>query len=160
MSRARRFIHVSAMALLSLFAALPTPAADKNAAAPGRPLTLIVMDPLARELACACVQGFGQRDYRKLSTRLGAELKERVNIEFSDDLADTLQLIGGKEGEFLLIGDRSLVANDATKASLTCKPLCDLTDRDGNTDLAASFVVRSDDPAKAIEDLAGRKLLV
>src|SRR5687767_2861014 len=160
MSRARRFIRVSALALLSLFAAWPTLAADKKSAAPVRPLTLIVMDPLSRELACACVKGFGQRDYRKLSTRLSTELKERVNIEFSDDLADTLQLIGAKDGEFLVIGDRSLVAGDATKAGLKCQPLSDLTDRDGNTDLAASFVVRSDDPAKAIEDLAGRKLLV
>jgi outer membrane protein assembly factor BamB len=160
MSRARRFFRVSALALISLFAVLPSLAADKKAGPPARPLTLIVMDPLSRELACACVKGFGQRDYRKVSTRLAAELKERVSIEFSDDLADTLELIGGKEGEFLVIGDRSLVARDATKAGLKCKPLCDLSDRDGNTDLAACFVVRSDDPAKTIHDLAGRKLLV
>ena len=28
------------------------------------PVVLVVMDPLAKELACACVKGHGQRDYR------------------------------------------------------------------------------------------------
>src|SRR5437879_10740529 len=31
---------------------------------------LVVMDPLAKELACACVKGYGQRDYRKIAARL------------------------------------------------------------------------------------------
>src|SRR5438105_878625 len=39
------------------------------------PALLVVMDPLARELACACVKGFGQRDYRKITTRLEKALK-------------------------------------------------------------------------------------
>ena len=34
------------------------------------PILLVVMDPLAKELACACVKGYGQRDYRKLAARL------------------------------------------------------------------------------------------
>ena len=34
------------------------------------PITLVVMDPLAKELACACVKGYGQRDYRKLAAQL------------------------------------------------------------------------------------------
>ncbi|MDB6150318.1 MAG: SMP-30/Gluconolaconase/LRE-like region [Chthoniobacter sp.] len=54
------------------------------------PALLVVMDPLAKELACACVQGFGRRDYRKLAAKLEATLKQRVSIEFSDDLAETL----------------------------------------------------------------------
>src|SRR6478752_9454058 len=34
------------------------------------PLLFVVMDPLAKELACACVEGYGQRDYRKLAALL------------------------------------------------------------------------------------------
>ena len=33
------------------------------------PVVLVVLDPLAKELACACVKGYGQRDYRKLAAR-------------------------------------------------------------------------------------------
>src|SRR4051794_21628782 len=46
------------------------------------PILLVVMDPLAKELACACVKGHGQRDYRKLAARLETALKQRVSIEF------------------------------------------------------------------------------
>ena len=55
---------------------------------------LVVMDPLAKELACACVKGYGQRDYRKLATRLEKAVKEPVSIEFSDDLAESLAVAG------------------------------------------------------------------
>ena len=34
------------------------------------PVLLVVMDPLSKELACACVKGYGQRDYRKVAARL------------------------------------------------------------------------------------------
>ena len=58
-----------------------------------QPLLLIVMDPLAKELACACVKGYGQRDYRKLAAHLGAKLQQRVAIELSDDLEESLKLV-------------------------------------------------------------------
>src|SRR5258706_13204447 len=54
------------------------------------PILLVVMDPLAKELACACVKGYAQRDYRKLVTRLEKALKQHVSIEFSDDLVESL----------------------------------------------------------------------
>ncbi|MGZ8901241.1 MAG: outer membrane protein assembly factor BamB family protein [Limisphaerales bacterium] len=164
---ARRFYRVGLVALLWASVAPSTFAAENNDGTPPKgakggnaPLTVIVLDPLSRELACACVKGFGQRDYRKVSTRLAAELKERVSIEFSDDLVDTLQLIGNAHGEYLVIGDRSLTAANARKAGLKFEPLCDLSDREGATDLSAVFVVRSDDPAKELKEIAGRKLLV
>ena len=37
---------------------------------------LVIMDPLARELACACVKGFGQRDYRKLAAQFQKAIKQ------------------------------------------------------------------------------------
>ncbi|HEX7862971.1 MAG TPA: PQQ-binding-like beta-propeller repeat protein [Verrucomicrobiae bacterium] len=152
-----RAVLRGAAALLCCTLALASFAAEQNG--PARPLTLIVMDPLSRELNCVCVKGNGQRDYRKLSARLAAALKEKVNIEFSDDLADTLSLIGGNKGEYLIIGDRSIIAHAAEKAGLKCKPLCALSDRDGKTTLAATFLIRSDDPANELKDLGGRKLL-
>src|SRR3954469_21085968 len=72
------------------------------------PIVLVVMDPLAKELACACVKGYGQRDYRKLGAHLQAALGRAVAVEFSDDLAETLTAVG-KTRELILIGDRSLV---------------------------------------------------
>jgi outer membrane protein assembly factor BamB len=131
-------------------------------AKPKEPLTLVVMDPLAKELACACVKGFGQRDYRKLAARLEKAIKQPVKIEFSDDLAETLEGSAGRAAtspEIIVIGDQSLVAHGAKKANLKSHPVCDLTDVDGNTTLPGLFIVRSDDPAKEFKDLAGRKVL-
>jgi outer membrane protein assembly factor BamB len=125
----------------------------------GKPILLVVMDPLARELACACVKGFGQRDYRKLAARLESALQQRVSIEFSDDLAESLALAGPGR-EVIVIGDQSVVAHGAQLAGLKCHPVCNLTGLDGETTLAASFLARSDDPAKELKDLAGRKILV
>jgi outer membrane protein assembly factor BamB/ABC-type phosphate/phosphonate transport system substrate-binding protein len=126
------------------------------------PIKFVVTDPLSKELACACVKGYGQRDYRKLAARLEKAVKQRIDIEFSDDLAETL---GGNAGraasgtEVIAIGDRSLLVDGAKKAGLKFHPICELTDVDGNTTLSASFIVRSDDPAKELKDIGGRKLL-
>jgi outer membrane protein assembly factor BamB/ABC-type phosphate/phosphonate transport system substrate-binding protein len=125
---------------------------------PREPVALVVMDPLAKELACACVKGFGQRDYRKLAARLEKAIKQPVKIEFSDDLTETLAGTNPSR-EVIVIGDQSLVADGAKKARLKSHPVCDLTDVDGNTTLPALFIVRSDDPAKEIKNLAGRKIL-
>lgn len=119
------------------------------------PIMLVVMDPLARELACACVKGYGQRDYRKLAAHLETALKQRVTIEFSDDLAESLDGTG-PEQEVIVAGDQSLVAHGAKLAGLKCQPVCDLTGLDGGTTLAAMFVARSDDPATELKDIGGR----
>jgi ABC-type phosphate/phosphonate transport system substrate-binding protein len=126
------------------------------------PITFVVMDPLAKELACACVKGFGQRDYRKLAARLEKAVKQRVTIEFSDDLAETLAGSAGRAAtspEVIVIGDHSLVVSGGKKAKLKCHPISELTDVDGSTTLTASFIVRSDDPAKELKDIRGRKIL-
>src|SRR5258708_33356966 len=107
------------------------------------PITFVVMDPLAKELACACVKGFGQRDYRKLAARLEKAIKQRVSIEFSDDLAESMSGVSLAR-EVIVIGDQSLVANGANKARLKCHPVCELTGPDGSTTLTASFIARSD----------------
>ena len=119
---------------------------------------LVVMDPLAKELACACVKGYGQRDYRKLAARLESALKQPVSIEFSDDLAESLTLASPGQ-EVIAIGEQSLVAQGAKRAGLKCHTVCELTDPDGGTTLTGSFVARSDDPAKELKDVSGRTVL-
>lgn len=132
--------------------------AGKAASREPAPVMLVVLDPLAKELACACVKGYGQRDYRKLAARLQTSLKQRVRIEFSDDLAETITLASPGQ-EIIVVGEQSLVAQSAKGAALKCHPICELTDPDGSTTLTGSFVARSGDPAKELKDIAGRKLL-
>jgi len=124
---------------------------------PKEPVLLVVMDPLAKELACACVKGYGQRDYRKLAARLKASLKQEVRIEFSDDLADTLALASPGQ-EVIVVGEQSVVAHGAKKAELKCHSVCELTDLEGNTTFTGSFVARAEDAGKELKDFAGRKL--
>jgi outer membrane protein assembly factor BamB len=122
-----------------------------------KPIMLVVMDPLAKELACACVKGYGQRDYRKLAARLEAVLKQRVSVEFSDDLAESMAGLSPR-GEIIVVGEQSVVAQGAKRAGLKCHPICELTGMDGGTTLTGLFVTRSGDPAKELKDIGGRKL--
>ena len=123
------------------------------------PMVLVVMDPLAKELACACVEGFGQRDYRKLAVYLKAGLGREVVIEFSDDLGETLDVVG-KGREVIVVGEQSLVMDGAQQAQLKARPVCALSDVDGSTTDTAVFVARANDPAKDLKDIAGRKVFV
>jgi outer membrane protein assembly factor BamB len=134
-------------------------ASDKSESrASARPILLVVMDPLAKELACACVKGYGQRDYRKLAAWLESGLKQGVSIEFSDDLAETLKLAEPGQ-EVIVAGESSLIVENAKRATLACQPLCALTDPAGDTSLTASFVAQANDPAKELKDLRGRTFL-
>ena len=123
-----------------------------------QPVLLVVMDPLAKEMACACVKGYGQRDYRKLAAQLKTALKQPVSIEFSDDLAESLKLAGvGRE--VIVVGEQSLVRHGTSVAKLACQPVAMLTDLEGNTTHTAAFIVRANDPAKELKDIAGRSIL-
>ncbi len=125
--------------------------------AKSEPILLVVLDPLAKELACACVSGYGQRDYRRLAAKLETELKEDVSIEFSDDLAETMKVMG--EGrEVIVIGEHSKVVHGAKAAGMKCRAISELSDPEGNTTFAGSFVVQARDPAKELKDISGRKL--
>src|SRR3954467_3868288 len=112
-----RLLGASAPILsILLLSTIGLPAKPKSGS---EPIRFIVMDPLSKELACACVKGYGQRDYRKLAARLEKALKQPVKIEFSDDLAESLA--GAKPGqEVIVAGDLSLVAHGAKKAGLKC----------------------------------------
>src|SRR5436190_11013654 len=87
-----------------------------------QPIMLMVLDPLAKELACACVKDYGQRDYRKLAARLEKAISQRVSVEFSDDLAESMKLVA-PGSELIVVGDQSLVAHGAKQAALKCHPV-------------------------------------
>ena len=126
--------------------------------AAGEPLRIIVMDPLADQLACACVGGFAQRKYPDLCRFLSRRLGRPVAYAHAESLARGQEVCEGKAD--LIIGRRSLVTYDAAETAAAARPIAMLTDRKGATDLSGLFVVRADDPAKALPDLAGRRLLL
>lgn len=121
------------------------------------PLAMVVMDPLARDLACPCVGGYAQRDYRALATRLTRATGRRIEAVFADELGKGLRQAGPRPVA-LVIGKDSLVRSDAATNGLTVAPLCRLTDRDDRTTLTGLFVVRQADPARTLADLAGRRI--
>ncbi|MEI6072276.1 MAG: PQQ-binding-like beta-propeller repeat protein [Verrucomicrobiae bacterium] len=121
------------------------------------PIALIVMDPLAKELACACVKGYAGRDYGKLAARLEKALRHHVIIEFSDSLSDSMSKFSPGQ-EVIVIGKRSVVLHDAEPAGLKCHPVCELTGKDGGTTITGLFVARSDDTAKELKDINGRRV--
>ncbi|MBX3748387.1 MAG: PQQ-binding-like beta-propeller repeat protein [Verrucomicrobiae bacterium] len=131
----------------------------KLRAPPQKPLLLLVADPLARELACACVPGFGQRDYRRLARHLEDALRCQVAIEFADDVADSLgRLPAGPD--LVVIGERSVTASAAANAGRSLQPLAELTGLDGTATVSAVVTARRDDPAASLAELAGRTILV
>lgn len=122
------------------------------------PLTLVVMDPLAQELACACVGGYAQRDYHQLADFLNREMGRPVKVVFADGLDKALRQAGSRRVA-VIVGKESVVQSDARHVGLDLKPLCRLTDKAGRTTLTGLFVVKAADPVKSIADLAGRRIL-
>lgn len=115
------------------------------------------MDPMAKDLGCACVGGYAQRDYRALAAHLSRATGQRIEAVFADELGKGLRLAGPRPVT-LVIGKESLVRSDAAERGFGLAPLCRLTDRDGKTTLTGLFVVRKEDPAKSLADLKGRRV--
>lgn len=123
------------------------------------PLTVVVMDPLAAELACACVGDYAQRDYHALTDYLGNALDRPVTIVFADNLDKATRQLGG-DAPVLVIGKESVVRFDAKQSGLTLEPICRLTDTQGRTTLTGLFVVKAHDPAWTLSDLSNRRILL
>lgn len=123
-----------------------------------RPLTVLVMDPLALPLSCPCVQGHAQRRYDKLAAFLRNRLARPVKVLFSNDLAEITRSEAGRSID-LVIGKQSVVQFDAKINDLPVRPMMRLTGNDGKTTLTGLFVVRRGDRARTLADLKGHEIL-
>ncbi len=122
------------------------------------PFTLVVMDPLALQLSCPCVKGYAQRDYSKLAERLETSLKRRVKLVFNESLTVALKdQTAGKVD--LVIGKCSVVEFDAKKNHVSIARIAMLTDKEGGATQTGLIVVPTNDPAKAVSDLKGYRII-
>ena len=122
------------------------------------PLTMVVMDPLALPLSCACVDGVGQRRYEALAKGLSKELHRQVDLVYEESLQ--LALRRAPDGIDIVVGKRSTVMHDAEATGLSFHPVASLTDSDGKTTVRGAILVRADDLAQSVEDLKGRQLAI
>lgn len=125
-------------------------------AAPG--LTLLVMDPLAKELSCPCVKGYAQREYDELGKHLAAKLKRPVKVVYSETMLGALKIGKLPGGVDLIVGKRSVVESDARASQMEVTPLASLSGKDGLTTQLGMIVVPAKDPAKSVSDLKGYQI--
>lgn len=147
-------LKILVLAAVSISGGSSTLAAEKS-----RPLTVVVMDPLAAPLACACVQGHAQRNYDQLAAMLEKRLARKVVVHFSESLRK-VQEEPQHDPIDLVIGKRSTVLADAAAGKLPVRPLAMLTDKEGHTTLRGLFVVPKNDRARKLGDLAGYRVLL
>ena len=102
-----------ALGLAALLAA-GLAAATPDAAPP--PLRLAVMDPLAADLSCPCVEGHAQRDYRALASRLEDQLARPLHLVFAESIGKARTSLGAAPD--LVIGKHSVVAHDLDREHL------------------------------------------
>lgn len=122
------------------------------------PLTLVVLDPLAADLACPCVKGYAQRDYAKLGAYLGKHIGREVKVHFAETLAGALQKKTEGKAD-VIIGKDSVIRFGARDAKIDLEPLAALTGLDGRTTMKGLWVVHSSDKALTPGDLAGYRLI-
>ena len=122
-----------------------------------KPLTLIVMDPLAAPLSCPCVEGYAQRKYENLEEHLEQTLKRDVQLVFASALSVALKQTENRAD--LIIGKDSVVRADSAAAKIPVSPVAQLTDKSGSTKQRGLIVVNKEDPAKATKDLDGYTII-
>lgn len=121
-------------------------------------LTMLVMDPLAKELSCPCVKGYAQREYEELGKHLSAKLNRPVTVVFSETMVGATKSGKLPDGVDLIIGKRSVVEFDAKATQTGVTPIAALSGKDGATTQTGWFVVPSGDPAKSVSDLKGYQI--
>lgn len=151
--RIRVFWAVVAIGLSVCYA----PATQAGDASDTEPFTLVVMDPLASPLACDCVEGYAQRKYEVLGEFLKKQLNREVRVVFAQSLVKALKEEAKGRAD-LIVGKHSVVASDAEAAKVHLSPIAQLTGSDGKTTQTGLFVVRHDDPAQTVADIAGYRI--
>jgi ABC-type phosphate/phosphonate transport system substrate-binding protein len=126
------------------------------------PFVIAVMDPLAKELACDCVAGFAQRDYKALTDRLrivDANRFSGMELVFASSLQAAIIKSSPKRVD-MIIGKDSVVRHELQQAKIPAKAIARLTDQEGSTDFTGLVIVAADDPANSVADLKKHKLLL
>jgi len=150
---ARRSCLATLLVLLAIIGGQRPPA--MAAEAPGT-LRLLVMDPLALPLSCACVPGVGQKDYGRLAEALRRVSGRPVELCYAESLAAAYRR---EEQRFdLIIGQRSVVLQDAESTGTRVRPLLALTDRAGRQHVRGVVLVGLSHPAARLADLADQTL--
>src|SRR5262249_39591536 len=122
-----------------------------------KPLTLVVMDPLAFPLSCPCVKGYAQRDYEKLAIFIGKLLHREVQVHFAESLTHALKKKTDGKAD-IIIGKSSVIRAGAKANEMGVVQLAALTGKDGDTNQTGLLVVARKDPAKTVEDLKGYRI--
>ncbi len=148
---------IAGACVLSVTTLMATNEARAEEPKSSRSICMIVMDPLAKELACDCVAGFAQRRYEALAMVLQRRLDRPCSTICGTNLAaywneeDRVDLIVGKHSEVLAA---------AKKLKRKVYPLASLTNLQGETTFQGLFVVREGSAARSIQDLAGHRILL
>jgi outer membrane protein assembly factor BamB/ABC-type phosphate/phosphonate transport system substrate-binding protein len=117
-------------------------------------LTILVMDPLALQLSCACVDGTGQRRYSKLADHLKGALGRHIRLIFDESLS--LAQNRAPNGIDLVVGKDAMVRFDANATGTRLRPIAALTDRRDRTDFAGVFVVHKNSGLNTLRQLGGK----
>jgi ABC-type phosphate/phosphonate transport system substrate-binding protein/outer membrane protein assembly factor BamB len=133
----------------TLFATSATFAAEK--------LAVLVMDPLSKDLACDCVKGYAQRNYRVLTAHLQQKLGVEVTLHHAETLAAALKDM--PQAPAIIIGKQSVVMSESAKNKLSFSPVARLTGKDGSASQQGFIVVRHDSPLKTIRDLQDVRII-
>lgn len=120
-------------------------------------IAMLVMDPLSKDLACDCVKGYAQRNYRVLAAHLQQKIGAEVTVHHAETVAAALKDL--PKGPDIIIGKSSVVMSEALKNKLGLTPMARLTGKDGSASQQGLIVVRNDSPLKKVSDLQGVRIL-
>lgn len=115
------------------------------------PWNMLVLDPLARQNACACVEGYAQRDYNALASALQTHLQRPVHISFGS----TTVALRRDVLPDIVVAKHSMLA-PPTASVPGYAPLAMLTDKNGKTTHQGLLVVRSRDKFQRPAELKNR----
>ena len=146
MRMAHRFVSAVLVLLTPVVEVSLLPAADSPT------LTVAVMDPLAAPLACACVEGYAQRQYDRLGKLLEKKLGGKVRVVHAEALSRAVRL-AGRDRVDLIIGKDSVVRHDLKQSGLDFTACARLTGKDGKTTFQGLFIVPSDSTARKLSDI-------
>ena len=136
---------------------VPSHAVAQNASEVA-PLKILVMDPLAAPLSCACVPGRGQRDYEAFGEAFSLLWKRPVEIVYEESLTLAFKRFGREID--LVIGKATVIQHDSEKTRFPLSPLVRMTDWDGHADLHGVFLVPKESRFQTLSDLKSASIVL